>query len=155
MKRLFTTALTAVLFSGMLSSVEARLSDEDGDGIDDRRARHHRLNLTDEQRAEIRETVSGLREEGATRVEIVTAVGEQLHTLGVELPEDFEERHATRLERAALRDELSTRITELKDSGATREEIRAEVQAFREANGIEKPRRGRRAKARAFRGRKK
>ena len=76
MKHLFAATLTAVLFSGILSAVEARIADADGDGINDRRARQHRLNLTDEQRAEIRETKRGLREQGATRVEIVTAVGE-------------------------------------------------------------------------------
>jgi len=154
MKRLFSAALTAVLFSGILSAVEARIADEDGDGINDRRARQHRLNLTDEQRAEIRETKRGLREQGATRVEIVTAVGEQLQSLGVELPEDFEERHAAKLERAVKRDELRAMVTELKESGATREEIRAEVDAFREANGIEKPKRGRQSRGRAFRGKR-
>ncbi len=154
MKRLFASALTAVLFSAMLSGVEARLADEDGDGINDRSARQHRLNLTDEQRAEIRETASGLREEGATRVEIITAVGEKLQNLGVELPEDFEERQTARLERAAAHDELRAKITELKESGATREEIRAGVDAFSEANGIEKPKRGRSSRGRAFRGRR-
>jgi len=152
MKRLFSAALTAVLFSGILSAVEARIADADGDGINDRRARQHRLNLTDEQRAEIRETKRGLREQGATRVEIVTAMGEKLQSLGVELPEDFEERHAAKLERAVKRDELRAMVTELKESGATREEIRAEVDAFREANGIEKPKRGRHSRGRAFRG---
>ena len=146
MKRLFASALTAVLLSGTLASVDARLPDEDGDGINDKLARGHRLNLTDEQRAEIKDAVKGLREDGATRVEIVTAVGEKLQSLGVELPEDFEERHAKRLERAEVRDELRAKVKELKETGATREEIRSEIDAFREANGIERPKRDKRGK---------
>ena len=137
MTRIFTFALAAIAASGFALSAEARLADENGDGLRDRAARFHRLDLTEEQRTELRETVHGLREDGAGRAEVVTAVGNRLQEMGVELPEDFEERQAERLERATLRDELHGKIDELRESGATREEIRAEVDAFKEANGIE------------------
>ena len=137
MTRLFTFALAAIAVCGFTLTAEARQADENGDGLRDRAARFHRLNLTEEQRVELRETVSGLHEDGATRAEIVTAVGDKLQNLGVELPEDFAERQADRLERATLRDELKTKVNELRQTGATREEIRAEVDAFREANGVE------------------
>jgi len=137
MTRLLTLALAAVAASGFAFAAEARLADENGDGLSDRDTRFHRLDLTEEQRAELRATVSGLRENGASRTEIVTAVGDKLEDLGVELPEDFEERQAERLDRATLRDELRGKVDALRESGATREEIRTEVDAFKEANGLE------------------
>lgn len=100
MKRLFTFALAAVAASGILFAADARLADEDGDGLKDRRPRLHRLNLTDEQRREIRDTVTKLRDSGASRTEIVIAVGDKLQGLGVELPEDFEARQAEKVQRA-------------------------------------------------------
>ena len=137
MKRLFTFALAAVAASGILFPADARLADADGDGLKDRRARLHRLDLTDEQRREIRDSVTKLRDSGASRTEIVTAVGYKPQGLGVDLPEDFEARQAEKGQRAELRDELRARVHQLRDSGASRDDIRAEVKAFREANGIE------------------
>ena len=137
MKRLFVFAIATVTTCSMLTGASAQIADENADGLDDRRARHHRLNLTTEQREQIKATVTELKENDATRVEIATAVGEKLQTMEVELPENFAERQAERLEHAAVRDQLHEKIDELKESGATQEEIKAEVDAFKEANGIE------------------
>ena len=79
--------------------------DHDEDGIDDNKARHHRgsgrrggrglgklgADLTEEQRAALKETVEGLRQSGASREEVHAAVGAQLQSYGVELPENRED----------------------------------------------------------------
>ena len=50
------------------------------------------LDLTQEQRQELRETVSGMRQQNASREEILAAVKNLLSGWGVEIPENFDER---------------------------------------------------------------
>ena len=108
--------------------------------------------LTSDQRSELKETLSGLREAGATPDEIVAAVTQFHADNGVELSEDQQTRLADRAQQAALRAELKATVTELKESGASREEIRTTVQQFAEENGLEKPKGKHGRKGRGHRG---
>jgi uncharacterized protein YoaH (UPF0181 family) len=102
-------------------------------------------NLTQEQRQAVNEKVIELRDQGATREEIRTAVAEILEGYGIELPEDWGEGH-----RGGFRDFMSNltdeqrqavheKIKEMKDQGSTREEIRTAVAEMLEGYGIEVP----------------
>ena len=86
MKRLFIFSLAALTACSILTNAGAEVADENADGLNDERARRHRLNLSEEQRQQ---------------------------------------------------------ISELKESGATKEEIRAAMQGFKEANGDRGKRPGR------------
>lgn len=139
--------------------------DENGDGINDNRAargrghRGHRgglarlgADLTDEQKAAVKETVEALKAEDASREDIRAAVTEQLSGFGVEVPTQ-EEIDAQRQERQAQRDEVRAIVDGLKEDGATREEIKAAVDQYRTDNGIEAPAGGGRGgKGRGLRG---
>ena len=102
-------------------------------------------NLTEEQRAAIRETIKTMRESGATHEEIRAAV---LAEHGVELPEKSGPRHRRgRFGLRGLGDELTDEeraeiratVKEMRESGATREAIRAAVAEMLEGFGIERP----------------
>ena len=156
---------------------DAAYQDEDGDGIDDRdRARHRmgrrgifgngpRLQLDATQRAELKALVDGLRESEATREEVRTAVDAKLDEWGVERPErpdgsEREGRHSALSE--DQRAELKALVDGLRESEATREEIRTAVDAKLDEWGVERsegvrhrtgPRHfGRRGDFRGFRG---
>lgn len=101
--------------------------------------------LSEEQRAAIRETIKTMREDGATREEIRTAV---LQEHGIELPEQRSPRHRrgrfgfqrpgdelTDEQRAEIR----ATVKEMREAGAPREEIRAAVRDLLEGYGIERP----------------
>jgi Spy/CpxP family protein refolding chaperone len=98
--------------------------------------------LTEEQRAEIHETVKAMHEEGATREEIRAAV---LAQYGIELPErPLPHRGRGNGPLADLTEEQRVEIHEtvkaMHEEGATREEIRAAVLA---QYGVELPERPR------------
>jgi hypothetical protein len=102
-------------------------------------------NLTDQQREAVREKRQQMREQGATREEIHTAVGEMLQGYGIQLPENWYEgrggahRHflssLTDEQREAVRD----RIEQMRDQNATREEIHAVGAEMLKDYGIELP----------------
>jgi Spy/CpxP family protein refolding chaperone len=117
--------------------------------------------LTDEQRDAVHTMVREMRESGISREEIHASVGEALRGYGVELPKDWNEmpqrhrgpapgegrrgaRHFSRLTQEQ-RDALRARRAELRESGATREEIRAAVREMLKSYGIEVPGKGKTA----------
>ena len=100
--------------------------------------------LTDEQRTALHEKVTEMREAGATREEIRETRREMLEEYGVELPENWGERRGyglnlhdslTEEQRTALHE----KVTEMREAGATREEIRAARREMLEKYGIEVP----------------
>jgi TRAP-type C4-dicarboxylate transport system substrate-binding protein len=101
--------------------------------------------LTEEQREAVQERIKELREEGATREEIHTAVAEMLKGYGIELPEKRGEGHRGDLRQllSGLTDEqrqaVREKIREMRRQGSTREEIRAAVAEMLEGFGIELP----------------
>lgn len=107
-------------------------------------------NLTDEQREAVREKMEEMREQGATPEEIHTAVAEMLKGYGIEVPEDWKGPYGrggfgpgpggfwkdlTDEQRQAVQE----KIKEMKDQGATREEIHTAVAAMLEGYGVKLP----------------
>jgi DNA-binding transcriptional regulator YhcF (GntR family) len=107
--------------------------------------------LTEEHREAIHEKIEEMREAGASREEIHAAVGEMMGSWGIEMPErpgregrecDGEHRH-----RPPFLDQLSEEqaealramVDEMKEAGASREEIRTAVHEMLEGWGIEIP----------------
>ncbi len=103
--------------------------------------------LTEEQQAELREMTSEMREDGTTRDEIRDAVHALLEEWGIDIPEPGEGRRTppfwddlTEEQRETLQDMIS----EMREDGATREEIREAVHEQLTEWGIELPEPGRR-----------
>jgi DNA-binding transcriptional regulator YhcF (GntR family) len=104
--------------------------------------------LTEEQRATIREKVQELKESGVTREKVHEAVGVMLQDFGIELPEDWNQRpmpgpgrfrllHAdlTEEQRAAIRE----KVQEMRAAGNSRKEIREAVRGMFQDYGVELP----------------
>lgn len=100
--------------------------------------------LNDEQREALRTTITELRKDGATRGEIHAAMTKLLESYGLEIPEDFSKRRRapggpllglTDEQRKAVRE----RVTELRKTGATREEIRSNIAEMLEGYGVKLP----------------
>ncbi len=106
--------------------------------------------LTEQQREEIQEMRSDMRQNGSSREEIHHAVGLKLESFGIELPEGWEDGprkghrgaghfhlmgQLNEVQRAAVR----SQICEMRQSGASRLEIRAKVQEMAQGYGIELP----------------
>ena len=150
-------ALTCALWGGQDTQAAGPVfMDENADGIDDNvRISYHRgrrgvlggrgtsSQLTEEQRAELKTLVDGLKESDTSREDIRAAVKAKLEEWGVEFPE----RSAISPGLAKLlTDEqeaaLKTLIEGLKESDTSREDIRAAVDAKLEEWGVERPERG-------------
>jgi hypothetical protein len=106
--------------------------------------------LTDQQRQAIREKEKELRSQGASREEVRAKVGEMLKAYGVQMPKEGLEWHHPPdfgpwggCFGAELTDEQRTAIhektREMKSQGATRQEIRAQVDEMLTGYGIEWP----------------
>lgn len=101
-------------------------------------------NLTEEQRAEIKSQVQELRDQGADREEIHKAVLTLLEKWGIE-PPDFEFKHPGQggTWKDNLTDEQKQALKELtrqmREQGATKEEIRLKVREQLREWGIHKP----------------
>ncbi|MBC8228165.1 hypothetical protein H8E77_01290, partial [bacterium] len=95
--------------------------------------------LTDEQRTAIEEKVTEMKEAGASRTEIREAVAEMLAEYGIEVPDTWFNlgTNLTDEQRTAIQE----KVTEMKEAGASREEIREAVAEMLEAYGIEVPER--------------
>ena len=100
--------------------------------------------LTDEQRTAIHEKVTEMREAGATREEIRASVAEMLKEYGIEVPDEWFSRKGngyylcadlTDEQRAAIRE----KVAEMRETGATREEIRTTVAEMLEEYGVTVP----------------
>ncbi|KPL02845.1 MAG: hypothetical protein AMJ90_04660 [candidate division Zixibacteria bacterium SM23_73_2] len=102
-------------------------------------------NLTEEQREAVRNKIEAMINQDATREEIHTAVAEMFEGFGIELPDDWGERHRGGHRRflSELTDEqreaVREKIREMRNQGATREEIRATIDELLEGFGIELP----------------
>ena len=115
--------------------------------------------LTEEQKAELKEKVDALKAEGAAWDEIRAAAAEVLTGFGIELPEEGAWRlgHSRIGGLSSLLTEdqlagLKEKIDALKAEGATRADIRAAIDEELEALGVEAPARGL-GKRGGFRGR--
>lgn len=100
--------------------------------------------LTEDQREELHQMVTEMREAGATREEIHTAARALLEGWGIDLPEPRGdgEGHGPRFMEQLTedqREEIRQMVTEMREAGATREEIHAAVHAKLEGWGIEIP----------------
>jgi hypothetical protein len=110
--------------------------------------------LTEEQRTEVHALVTRMREAGAAREDIRAAVNEMLAGWGIELPgrpEGGPREGGGRGEGRGpghrlmdqlteeQRDALHTMVTEMREAGSSRDEIRAAVHALLEGWGIELP----------------
>ena len=100
--------------------------------------------LSEEQQTALHEMVTDMRETGATREEIREARGAMLEEFGVELPENWGERKGRGLDlRDSLTEEQRTalheKVTEMKEAGATREEIHEARREMLEGYGVELP----------------
>jgi len=84
-----------------------------------------------------------MKEAGATRDEIKVAVEELLEGFGVEVPEDLGERRGKGDLFADLTDEqrqqIDDTVAEMKEAGATRDEIKVAVEELLEGFGVEVP----------------
>ena len=150
-------ALTCALWGGQDAQAAGPVfMDENADGIDDNvRISYHRghrgvlggrgvsSQLTEDQHAELKTLVDGLKELDTSREDIRAAVKAKLEEWGIEFPE----RPAISSGLAKLltedqQTELTTLIEGLKESDTSREDIRAAVDAKLEEWGVERPERG-------------
>lgn len=107
--------------------------------------------LTEEQREAIQAKTQELRNQNASREEIHAAVVEMLKGYGIEVPEDWpgpppergdfgrDPRGFWRNLTAEQREAVKSKIEEMREQGATREEIRATVDEMIRGYGIESP----------------
>ncbi len=106
--------------------------------------------LTDEQREAVHEKIKEMRDQGATRAEVHTAVAEMLKGYGIEVPEDWPGPHGrggfgpgpggfwedlTKEQREAVRE----KIREMRSQDASREEIRAAIDEMLQEYGFDLP----------------
>lgn len=102
---------------------------------------HHaaaRLDLSEEQRGDIRDIVEEMREADATRAEIRDAIHEEFAALGVDLPEDARFDHHRRGGfrfflmdlTEEQREELEATVTEMREADADRDAIHDAVKAL-------------------------
>ena len=103
--------------------------------------------LTPEQREAVHDRIAEMRDQGATREEIHTAVAEMLEGYGIDAPDQWSGPDGfghpwgefwadlTEDQRQAVRDKME----EMRDQGAAREEIRAAVAEMLEGYGIDLP----------------
>lgn len=100
-------------------------------------------NLTEEQREAVREKMKEMRSQGSTREEIHTAVAEMFKGYGVELPQNLGKAHPEKHFLGNLTEEqreaVQNKIKELRNQGASHEEIRTAVVEMLKGYGIEPP----------------
>jgi len=109
--------------------------------------------LTEEQRQAVHDKMEEMREQGATREEIHTAIKELLEGYGIELPENWRLPRGprgfghgpggfwadlTEEQRQAIHDKME----EMREQGATREEIHTAITEMLQAYGINVPEKG-------------
>lgn len=140
---LSSVAILFLVFSGILM-VTAEIGDDNsyinsGELPQGRRLRQGFLStLTEEQRSEIMSKIQELKEAGATREEIKAEINAMLEEWGIEPPE-FQGPSWLDDLTDEQKEIIEQKVQEMKESGATREEIRAEITAMLEEWGIEPP----------------
>ena len=98
--------------------------------------------LTEEQREAIHQMVIEMRGAGASREEIHAAVREMLEGWGIEVPEHPHHGHMRKIMEELTdeqREAIHKMVMEMREAGASREEIRAAVREMLEGFGIELP----------------
>lgn len=97
--------------------------------------------LTEEQCEAIQKRIRQMRSEGASRDDIISTVREMLHSFGVEKPKHA--YHQRRYIMSQLSDEqrqaVRQKINQMREAGATREQIRTQVMEMIKEFGIEIP----------------
>ena len=144
-------AFAIVAADASLAQAQDGFVDENGDGIDDGAARSHRFGrrglrgvqsqLTEAQRAEVKDAIETLKASEATRKEVQAAIGTMLEGFGVELP-DRGDHIAQRLSGVLTEVQLAevqAKIDELNAAEAPRSDIRAAVGTLLEGYGVEPP----------------
>ena len=135
-------SFTALLGSAGLLVYGSDIGEDNGFSPERRSMRGfgHRLDLTDEQREALQTRVQEMRDAGASREEIRTEITTMLDGWGIDHPEW---QGPSRPWMEALTDEqreaLQTRVQEMRDAGASREEIRAEITTMLDGWGIDHP----------------
>jgi DNA-binding transcriptional MerR regulator len=90
--------------------------------------------LTVEQRQELEDIITSMKEDGATRLEIRDTIVSKLEEYGVEIQkpelteEELDERLEEKIEHTEQRLEILNRVKELRDQGYSYEEIREMIQ---------------------------
>ena len=79
--------------------------------------------LTDAQKEELKQTIEDMKEAGATHEEIKEAVDAKLDAWGIEVPENPRGGYLRDQLTDEQKEELSEKMQELRESGASREEI--------------------------------
>ena len=127
-------AFAVVAADATLARAQDDFVDENGDGVDDGAARAHRFGrrgirsqLTEAQREEVKAAVETLRAAEASRSDIDAAVGSLLEGYGVDMPARRDKLSSV-LSEDQLAD-LRAEIDGLKESGASREDVRAAFEA--------------------------
>jgi len=89
---------------------------------------HFADELTDKQRATIREKTKTMHEQGASRKEIHTQIGNMLKEYGIDVPDDFgQHKEMWKNLSEEQRKTIRTKMRKMRKDGATREEIREEI----------------------------
>jgi hypothetical protein len=98
---------------------------------------HFSDELTEEQRAAIREKAKSMHEQGASREEIHAEIGNMLSEFGVDLSDDFG-KHREMMENLneEQRKTIRVKMREMRKEGATPEEIRDEIYRMLQEFGI-------------------
>jgi len=98
---------------------------------------HFTEELTNEQRIAIREKAKTMHEQGASREEVHTEIGNMLKEYGVDLPDDFGE-HRQMMENLDenQRKTIRAKTREMRKNGASREDIRKEVDKLLQDFGV-------------------
>jgi len=99
--------------------------------------------LTDEQRQEIRDLLEEFRESGETREEVKVAIDSKLTEWGIEVPEEGMRKRPPWMPELTdeQKEKIKELVEELKESGATKKEIKEAVGLKLEEWGIEIPER--------------
>lgn len=102
--------------------------------------------LTEEQKAELRGLIDGMREAGASREDVHAAVREKLEGWGIEVPErpgpgECRGRRSEIFKQLTeeQRKEIRDTFREMREAEATREEIRSAIREKLESFGVELP----------------
>jgi hypothetical protein len=130
-------AFAIVAADASITSAQDSFVDENGDGVDDGAARNHRFGrrglrgvraqLIEDQRVEVKAALETLKESDATREEIHAALGTMLEGFGVEVPDRTGGLSSVLTEDQLT--ELRTEIDALKETDASREDVRAAFEA--------------------------
>jgi hypothetical protein len=144
----YSTILFAILFAILLNIKTVTALDVGPKGP------HHKLmeQLTEEQQEAVKAKVKELWDSGASRKEIRENVNQMMEDYGVEVPEDskdFRGKRGSRPGRGFMKfaeeltedqkNAIKEKVKILRDEGATRDEIHAEVAAMLKEYGIDIP----------------